>query len=106
MVSRKGTGARSGRSTQHPRLSAPVVVALRKTPRDPSKIAREANLWLFIDQIEPASNEVRIRGSKAVLAHAVVFEAPIWYQVPNFGRECWSLFNTGPLIGPGHGPQK
>jgi len=54
--------------------------------RDPNRKARKAYLRLFIDRIELGANEVRIRGSKSVLAHAAASEVPVWHQVPSFDQ--------------------
>lgn len=59
-------------------------------PRDPGKKARKAYLRLFTDRIDLESTEVRIRGSKAVLAQAAASDTPVWYRVPSFDRKWWA----------------
>jgi hypothetical protein len=70
-----------------PQAIAHFAEVMRDRLRDPSRKARKAYLRRFIDRIELGADEIRIQGSKAVLAQAAASNVPVWYQVPSFDRK-------------------
>jgi hypothetical protein len=66
-----------------PQAIAHFAEVMRDRLRDPSRKARKAYLRRFIDRIELGADEIRIQGSKAVLAQAAASNVPVWYQVPS-----------------------
>jgi hypothetical protein len=81
-----------------PQAIAHFAEVMRDRLRDPSRKARKAYLRRFIDRIELGADEIRIQGSKAVLAQAAASNVPVWYQVPSFDRKWWAHkdSNLGP----------